>query len=363
MKRLIHLLGSLWGQLRVRLVAIFGAIALITYLLWGLLLSRLLGVALPEMERLYPPLALALIGSLVAIAGAGVYVGGNIARVLRNIERVALRIAKGELDQRVPVTSHDEIGRLAQTINDMADELARLTETRNQFLGKVSHELRGPLARIKVLALTIPLDENLSPTAMRYLSIIDDESDNLTRLVEDLLELSRLDVGHMVLECEQTDVVKLVADIIIASQKAAQEMQVSLILEASAEDIWVWLDPQRIRQVINNIINNALRHSAKDGCVRVIVELGEPGVWIVVEDTGPGIPEGNLELVFERFYQGAPNQEGMGLGLAVAKELVEAHGGTIGVRNRPEGGCSFTVWLPPGEPLADDGAFRGEGES
>ena len=139
------------------------------------------------------------------------------------LREVDLQIAEGDFEQRVLVTSRDEIGRLATTINDMADKLAALSEARNQFFSKVSHELRTPLTHIKGFAITLLRQDDLDSQARRRLNIINDQTDRLTRLVDDLLDLARLDVGQLALECEETDIVRLVSDVVRAYHLQAQQ--------------------------------------------------------------------------------------------------------------------------------------------
>lgn len=302
---------------------------------------------------LYPQLYSALIFSLVAIAGAGVFIGSNVSRVLREIEAVAGRIAQGEFAQRVRVTSNDEVGRLASTINEMASRLDALSQARARFLSKVSHELRTPLTIIKGFAITILRGDKLDPELQRRVSIIEQQADNLTRLVNDLLELARMDADRLDLQLELEDLAKVIESIASSFQVRSVDTQVSLTYVNPVAPAWALVDRQRMDQVFRNLIDNAFKHTTAGDQIRVQVTNKADRIVILVEDTGPGIPRESLPHIFERFYQADPGQEGMGLGLSVVSELVEAHGGTVSAQNL-EKGCRFTVWLPRSEPPSNE---------
>lgn len=295
---------------------------------------------------LYPQLYVALVFSLVAIAGAGIFIGSNISRVLREIENVSQAIAQGEFDRRVEVHSTDEVGRLAQTINEMAAQLSTLSQAQAQFLSKVSHELRTPLTIVKGFAITILRSADLDMEKQRQIDIINQQTDNLTRLVDDLLDLSRIDVNQLTLIKQPTNLVTVVQSVMDAYEVLAQEKQIALYFYAEADQLQALVDEQRINQVCTILLDNAFKHAIASDVVSVTLTHDDAQVMIVVEDSGPGIPPEDLPHVFERFYQSASAQEGMGLGLSLARELIYAHGGEIYVHNRQPKGCCFTIALP-----------------
>jgi signal transduction histidine kinase len=307
-----------------------------------------LASSLEEVDYLYAvlsPRLLAGVGfSLLAIAGAGLYLGYNVTRTLREIERAANRISQGDFDYRITVTSNDEVGRLTKTINNMAEELQHLSQARAQFLSKVSHELRTPLTIIKGFCVTIlrqPPEEDI-----RSLQIIDQQTDYLTHLVTDLLELSRLEAGRLKLQRQRLDLVALVGEVVESLGPRAKEQGITLSMEAHPDCVMFDVDPQRMKQVLYNLLENALRHTNAEGEVRLGLEMHEARVIVQVQDHGEGIPAAKLPYVFDRFFQVDPARSGAGLGLAVVKELVEAHGGTVLVESELGQGSTFTISLP-----------------
>jgi signal transduction histidine kinase len=296
--------------------------------------------------ELNPQLYLALIATLVAIAGAGAFIGGGLSRTLGEIEAAAKAIAQGQFDHRIQVRGNDEVGRLAATINDMAFQLATLRRSRAQFFSKVSHELRTPLTIIKGFAITLLRRDDLDPQMKRQINIINQQTDNLTRLVDDLLDLARVDVKKLTLQRELTNLVNLVEDVVDSYQVLSLEKNQALQADMKAAELPVLIDPQRIKQVISILLDNAFKY-AGDGD-EIVVRVAQEGenALLAVADNGPGIPQENLPHVFERFYQVEPTHGGMGVGLALARELVKAHNGEITAENRPRGGCQFTILLP-----------------
>jgi signal transduction histidine kinase len=169
-----------------------------------------------------PRLLTGVVFSLVAIAGAGLYISRNVTRILRETERAAHRISQGDFNYRIKVTSDDEVGRLTRTINQMAQELQQLSQARAQFLSKVSHELRTPLTIIKGFCVTL-LRESPPPDQQRSLQVIDQQTDYLTRLVTDLLELSRSQAGSLQLQVQSVDLVDLAQEVVESLKPQAGE--------------------------------------------------------------------------------------------------------------------------------------------
>lgn len=305
------------------------------------------------LQEVLPRLWVALIASLMAIVGAGVFIGSNISRVLREIEEVANAIAQGEFDRRVAVESRDEVGRLAGTINKMAERLAELSDTQTQFLSKVSHELRTPLTIVKGFAITLRRSDRLDAEAHRQVNIIDQQTNHLTRLVDELLDLVRADAGRLVIQPEPVELVDLVTRAYESFEPLALEKEIDLALVHDGDAIDISLDPHRVNQVINILLDNALKYVEPGGRIELQVRRNSAYAAIVVSDDGPGIPTGSIDRIFERFNQIDSKRGGVGLGLAVAKELIEAHQGTIAATNVREGGCQFEVCLPLGPDERD----------
>lgn len=307
-----------------------------------------LASSLAEVDRLYailwPRLLTGVVFSLVAIAGAGLYISRNVTRILRETERATYRISKGDFAYRIEVTSDDEVGQLTRTINQMAQELQQLSQARAQFLSKVSHELRTPLTIIKGFCVTL-LRESPPPDQQRSLQVIDRQTDYLTRLVTDLLELSRSQAGSLQLQIQSVDVVDLAQEVVESLKPRAGEQNINLLMAKGTESAMAEVDVERIRQVMYNLLDNALKHTDPGGKVTLSIHTDDTRITIQVKDNGRGIPSEKLPYVFDSFFQVEPQAPGVGLGLAVVKELVEAHGGTISVESEAGKGSTFTVSL------------------
>jgi signal transduction histidine kinase len=307
-----------------------------------------LASSLTEVDRLYailgPRLLIGVVFSLVAIAGAGLYISRNVTRILRETERAAHRISQGDFNYRIKVTSDDEVGQLTRTINRMAQELQQLSQARAQFLSKVSHELRTPLTIIKGFCVTL-LRESPPLDQQRSLQVIDQQTDYLTRLVTDLLELSRSQAGSLQLQVQSVDLVDLAQEVVESLKPRASEQNINFFMEKGTERAVAEIDLERIRQVMYNLLDNALKHTDPGGKVKLSIEADDAKVTIQVRDNGRGIPSDKLPYVFDSFFQVEPQAPGAGLGLSVVKELVEAHGGTVSVESEVGKGATFTVSL------------------
>jgi two-component system sensor histidine kinase ResE len=234
-------------------------------------------------------------------------------------------------------------------LRDMTEE-RRLDKLRKDFIANVSHELRTPIAMLQGYSEAIVDDVAATDEEKKELAkVIYDESLRMGRLVNDLLDLARMEAGHLTLHHEQVPLKPYIERIIHKFQALAKEKGVHLLVEMNDELI-VSFDPDRIEQVLTNLIDNALRHTDEGGEVRVIVDTDEEVVRISVQDSGSGIPEEDLPFVFERFYKAdkarTRGRSGTGLGLAIAKNIVDAHKGTIAVHSKLGEGTTFTFTLP-----------------
>ncbi len=290
------------------------------------------------------------------LAGAvGLALGGALAygltRPLNQLTAATRAIARGDFAQRVPVSSTDEIGELARSLNRMAAALQDAERQRRSLTADIAHELRNPLAvlqgNLEALADGVlpPSPDNLQPLlAQTHL---------LTRIVDDLRTISLAEAGQLALERAPTAPGRLSESVLARYAQVAQERQITLAVLAADDLPSITIDAQRIEQVLGNLISNALRHTPVAGGVVCRVErVAEPSTAVMfsVEDTGPGIPQEALPHIFDRFYRvdrgRARADGGSGLGLAIARQLVEAHHGAIHAENRPQGGAVLAFWLP-----------------
>jgi signal transduction histidine kinase len=287
---------------------------------------------------------------LLACAAAAATVAVIIRRLagpVADIVSAADRIARRDYRVRVsePEFGPAWIGDTARAFNAMAKELEAQDEARRHLMADVAHELRTPLAVLQgklegVLDGVYPRDNDLLQGLL-------DDTRVLARLVEDLRTLSTAEGGALALSKEPTDVLTLANDVVSSLAPRAQETGVALAadLDGSEEIEPISIDPLRIREVLMNLVANALRYTPRGGRVDVTVSGKAGGVEVRVADTGAGIPESELPRIFDRFYKGA-GSSGSGLGLTIARSLVEAHGGTIRAESRIAAGTTIAFFLP-----------------
>ncbi|MEA2703028.1 MAG: two-component system, OmpR family, sensor kinase [Actinomycetota bacterium] len=294
----------------------------------------------------------AMLATLAAAVAVAVNLGRRLTRPLREAQDATRRIAAGDLAVRVPEEQADgsELEGLARSINTMAASLERSRGMERQFLLSVSHDLRTPLTSIRGYAEA--LTEGRAPDPARAGAIIGAEAARLERLVGDLLELANFDARRFSLDIRSTDVGEVVADTAEGFRPAAERAGVRLdVLEGPPGDGSlppVAADPDRLAQIVANLVENALKFARSHISVVVAAAAGGSGVAIVVEDDGPGIAADDATRVFERFYQSTrvpARQVGSGLGLAIVAELVSAMGGTVEAEPAPGGGTRVVVGL------------------
>ena len=282
----------------------------------------------------------------------------------RRIERVRAgtkRIAGGDLGSEVRVEGHDEVAGLAKDFNRMALALEEAAEreremekARRDLVAAVSHDLRTPLASTRALIEAIADGVADDPeTERRYLSSASRELAHLSRLVDDLFELARIDAGVLELTLEEASLHDLISDTIQSFQAQAEQKGVRLVGEVSGDIDPVLANPPKLQRVLHNLVSNALRHTPPDGTVALRATPEGQGVRVEVSDTGEGIAAEDLPRVFERSFRGEQSRTrverddtpGAGLGLAIARGLVEAHGGTMDVESDLGRGSRFRFTL------------------
>jgi two-component system OmpR family sensor kinase/two-component system sensor histidine kinase BaeS len=280
-----------------------------------------------------------------------------MSRPLADLTAATRAVAAGDLSVRVPVGHHGEVRELAIAFNAMTEELARADDLRRNLTADVAHELRTPLSAIRG-KLEGVLD-GVYPSTPEHLSPILEEIKLLTRLVEDLRLLSLAEAGQLSLEKQATDVGALLRDAQVNFSPQAADRDVTLALDLPTELPEVMADRRRIGQVLGNLLTNALRHTPAGGRVTLSAVVSEGMIRVTVADTGLGIPPEDVPYIFERFWRGEKSRSraggGAGLGLAIAKHLVQAHGGEIGVESPSTGlkigevgeGTTFYFTLPP----------------
>jgi signal transduction histidine kinase len=290
----------------------------------------------------------ALVGGVLLLIIVGV-VGGRIIRRMAapigDVMEAADRVAAGDYRARVEPRGSREVRGLARAFNAMAERLEANEERRRDLLADVAHELRTPLSVIRGNAEA--LIDGLYPPDEEHLAPIVEETDLMARLLDDLTTLSTAEAGVLPLHREQVSPADLVEEPVAAFRQRAEVAGVALETLAAANLPNVDVDPVRIREVLGNLLSNALRHTPSGGSVTVEVEAGEDGMSVrfAVRDTGSGIAPEQLGHVFDRSSK-AVDSDGAGLGLAIAKGLVEAHGGAIEAQSEPGRGTAIRFTLP-----------------
>ena len=311
-------------------------------------LGRLGPEGLATVERMQRAIVIAgLSAGAVAIVIAGV-LAWHLVNPLRRLTDAADAIARGDLSQRVSVSSNDEVGELAASFNHMAAELERSAQLRRNMTADVAHELRTPLSIVRG-KLEGVLD-GVYPATADHLQPILEATDLLTVLVEDLRTLAQAEAGNLALERRPVNIGDLLHDAVVNFEPQASDQDVTLVLDLPPELPEVLVDWHRVNQVLGNLLTNALRHTPAGGEITLSAEADGTEARVTVTDTGTGIPAEDLPFVFDRFWRGDRSRSrasgGSGLGLAILRHLVELHGGTIGAASRPGEGSQFWFTLP-----------------
>jgi signal transduction histidine kinase len=267
---------------------------------------------------------------------------------LRSMERAAAAMAEGDLSERVQVSSADEVGRLADAFNHMADELAAVDRQRRELVANVSHELRTPISALRATLENV-VDGVVEPDPALLRTMLA-QTERLQRLVAQLLDLSRLESGGSALHVVRFDAAELLEA--VADEAVLHSPELAFSVRVEPPDLVLRGDPERLHQVLANLVENASRFTP-EGAPVTLTARGAPGsaeVVLEVVDQGPGIPEEALARVFERFYRTdearSTDEGGSGLGLAIARWIVELHGGRIRAERVEPTGCRMVVDLP-----------------
>ncbi len=288
------------------------------------------------------------------IVASGFFFIKSIVSPIQVIGQTAGQIARGDFEARIETKKHrdDEIGVLCDTINHMAEELASTEQMKNDFISSVSHELRTPLTAIKGWGETVALSPDDPVLVKKGMNVIVGEAGRLSVIVEDLLDFSRMQNGKLTYQMQPCDVVAEMEEAILSLVQNASKKQVLLDFTMPEQFPTVVGDAVRLQQVFVNLLDNALKYTPSGGSIVVDMKALENSVQIMVSDTGCGIAADDLEHIKQKFYKGKDAVRGSGIGLAIADEIVLAHGGTLNIASTPRVGTTVTVILPlEGESL------------
>jgi two-component system OmpR family sensor kinase/two-component system sensor histidine kinase BaeS len=315
------------------LLNVIGAITLISFVLGGRGLGAVFGHAGPAAVSALAAMLFLTLVSIFAVTLRGV------GRPVGDLMTAAKRVADGDYSARVAAQGPPPVRMVASAFNTMAEKLERQDCQRRELMADIAHELRTPLSVIQ--GRLEGLVDGVYPRDDAQLGQVIDDTRMLARLVEDLRLLAHTESGMLSLQKEPTDAAILAQDVVNSFAGEAKTRSVSVSLDAAADLPLVDIDPLRIREVIANVLANALRHTPAGGAISVTLTHSGSGISVAVADTGTGIPPEDLPKVFDRFYKGRLSS-GSGLGLTIARNLVRAHGGEMRADSQPGRGTRIT---------------------
>ncbi len=300
------------------------------------------------LARISRALLLAAVGAVVVALALSIVLTRTLTRPLRELTAATQALAKGDLKPTVPVRSKDELGQLAVSFNQMSADLTRANHLRRQMTADIAHDLRTPLTVI-IGYIEALRDGDLKPTPARFEAMYT-EAQHLKRLIEDLRTISLADAGELPLNRQPVSASELLARVAAAYQHQTEQQKITLKVHIEPDLPPLHADPERLMQVLGNLVNNALRYTPSGGQIVLLARSQADAVQVQVQDTGGGIAPAELPHIFSRFYRADTSRQQQngesGLGLAIVRAIVEAHGGVIVVESEPGRGTLFTITLP-----------------
>lgn len=303
------------------------------------------------MQEFNRSIVLASAGAAVVALLLGAVLARTLTRPIRELTAATEQITDGDLGVQVPVHTHDELGELAASFNSMSADLEQSSRLRRQMTADIAHDLRTPLSVI--LGYTEALSDGKLQATPEMADTLHREAQHLNHLIDDLRTLSLADAGELPLHRARVSPATLLERTASSYAMQAEQQNVALRVDAGTDLPAIDVDSQRIAQVLSNLVSNALRHTPAGGRVTLAARPVPGAVELTVQDTGSGIAPEDLPHVFARFYRAdraRSNNGESGLGLSIAKSIVEAHGGTIAASSPPGGGATFTIRLPAASP-------------
>ena len=287
---------------------------------------------------------------LIVVLLSSRYCIRSIMIPVAEISEKAKRIAGGSYGVQIQTRYQDEIGALADTINEMSSKIAQNEKMQAEFISQLSHELRTPLTVINGWSETLLADENMDADTRQGMKIISSEAERLTEMVMDLLDFTRMQDGRMTLSVEPTDIRGEFEDTVYMYGSRLKQDGIQLHYVETDEDIpEIICDPKRLRQVFLNVLDNAAKHGGEGKRIEASMSWEDGEAVVRIRDFGPGIPEDEIPLVKKKFYKGSSKARGTGIGLAVCDEIVEMHGGVLTLENADGGGTLVTIRIPSAE--------------
>ncbi|MBO5037421.1 MAG: sensor histidine kinase [Clostridia bacterium] len=290
--------------------------------------------------------AIILVAFLVFLSGQ--YFVQSIVKPVNTIIRSAQLIAKGDFSIRTQKKYDDEIGKLSDAINNMAQELSKIDTLKNEFISSVSHELRTPLTAIRGWNETISMcdPETDGDVIKKGLSVIDAETDRLGRMIEELLDYSKIQSGRFTISKSKVNLFTLVRETLDIYSQKATSAGIVIKYDTPAFEPVITGDPNRLKQVFINVLDNAVKHSPKDSTVEIHMLRTATTYSVIFKDHGSGIKKEELPFIKGRFYKGSSTKPGSGLGLSICDEIVNLHGGTLDIDSEQGEGTTVAITLP-----------------
>ena len=308
--------------------------------------------AVRDIDRQVLLTVLVVCGVMLAVVGliilSSMIFINNVVAPVSAVSEAAKRISGGSYGEQIPNKYSDEMGELVGNINDMSRKIGESEKMKSEFISSVSHELRTPLTAINGWGETILADPTGDPEQMRRgIRIILNESRRLSTMVEELLDFSKMEDGRFTLQVEPVDLQAEFEDAIFTYRELFRQEGIELRYDAGEEVLpAISGDPERLKQVFCNVLDNAAKHGGAGKRIDAALTEEDGAQVIRIRDYGPGIPEGDLPYVKQKFYKGASKARGSGIGLAVCDEIIKLHDGTFTIGNAYGGGCLVTIRLP-----------------
>lgn len=298
------------------------------------------------------------VGMLILAVAAGVLLGSYLAvainRPIQKITRSVQALSQGDWSTRLEETGFEETRVLARTVNALVERLHSLELSRRQLLANLVHELGRPLGAFRSAIQALQKGANKDPQlSMELLAGMDGETARLQRLLDDLAELYEQVLGTLELQRSMIQVKNWLPEILAPWEAAAMHKKISWQVNIPDEPAELYADPDRLAQALSNLVSNAVKFTPNGGEIQILAGAADAWFWIRVEDTGPGIPPGEIENIFDPFFRGSQGRrivQGMGLGLSIAQDIAAAHGGRIDVESEIGVGSRFSLWLPMSHP-------------
>lgn len=318
--------------------------------------GRLLGalrmsITLQQFQRQFATVIWTVLGTLLftllVCTFISQWLARSLSRPIQMMKNFAIRLGSGHFGDKLQIRQSNELDQLAIELNRMSERLASLDQERRAFLANVSHELRTPISNVLVTVEALRNGAVAEPAVSdRFLKTVEDETKRLSRLIDDLLDLGRLEAGVTHLEKQRLQLSSLINRAVRAVETRMQNSQIST--QVNVAELQIQGDSERLLQALLNLLDNAIKHSASNSQIFITGYKEGKQAVVKIRDQGKGIKDSDLPRIFEQFYTGDRSRKGrgVGLGLAIAKRIIEAHGGSIIVTSKVDEGSTFTIYLP-----------------